>query len=48
MPAEWYKPGCLLEYPEGGSGAIIHALVLGIDKFGGRLAHLAHFDKIFI
>jgi phytoene dehydrogenase-like protein len=48
MFAEWYKPGCLLEYPEGGSGAIIDALVRGIHKFGGRLALRAHVDKILI
>ncbi|CAD6207601.1 unnamed protein product [Miscanthus lutarioriparius] len=28
MFAEWYKPGCLLEYPLGGTGAIIDALIL--------------------
>ncbi|GJM97210.1 hypothetical protein PR202_ga14119 [Eleusine coracana subsp. coracana] len=48
MFAEWYKPGCLLEYPVGGSGAIIDALVRGIEKFRGRLALRAHVDKILI
>jgi len=28
MFAEWYKPGCMLEYPLGGTGAIIDALVV--------------------
>ncbi|GJN22703.1 hypothetical protein PR202_gb10298 [Eleusine coracana subsp. coracana] len=46
--AEWYKPGCSLEYPVGGSGAIIDALVRGIEKFRGRLALRAHVDKILI
>ncbi|XP_062212971.1 prolycopene isomerase 1, chloroplastic isoform X2 [Phragmites australis] len=48
MFAEWYKPGCLLEYPLGGSGAIIEALVRGIEKFGGRLALSSHVKKILI
>ncbi|XP_052622643.1 uncharacterized protein LOC122195668 [Lactuca sativa] len=28
MFAEWYKPGCSLEYPVGGTGALVEALVL--------------------
>ncbi|CAM0877937.1 unnamed protein product [Alopecurus aequalis] len=48
MFAEWYKPGCTLEYPLGGSGAIIDALVRGIEKFGGRLALNSHVEKILI
>ncbi|XP_035823892.1 carotenoid isomerase 1 isoform X1 [Zea mays] len=48
MFAEWYKPGCLLEYPLGGTGAIIDALVSGIEKFGGRLALRSHVEKILI
>ncbi|KAL6638706.1 hypothetical protein ACP70R_023817 [Stipagrostis hirtigluma subsp. patula] len=45
---EWYKPGCMLEYPLGGSGAIIDALVRGIEKFGGRLTLRSHVEKILI
>ncbi|KAL6636541.1 hypothetical protein ACP70R_024113 [Stipagrostis hirtigluma subsp. patula] len=48
MFAEWYKPGCMLEYPLGGSGAIIDALVRGIEKFGGRLTLRSHVEKILI
>ena len=48
MFAEWYKPGCKLEYPLGGSGAIIDALVRGMEKFGGRLALNSHVEKILI
>nr|CAB3492511.1 unnamed protein product [Digitaria exilis] len=48
MFAEWYKPGCLLEYPLGGTGAIIDALVSGIKKFGGRIALRSHVEKILI
>ncbi|KAG6517348.1 hypothetical protein ZIOFF_020733 [Zingiber officinale] len=48
MFAEWYKPGCVLEYPLDGSGAVVDALVRGLKKFGGRLALGAHVDKIVI
>jgi len=48
MFAEWYKPGCMLEYPLGGTGAIIDALVSGIKKFGGRIALHSHVKKILI
>ena len=30
--ADWYKPGVTLDYPRGGSGAIVDALVRGITK----------------
>ncbi|WOL03610.1 prolycopene isomerase, chloroplastic [Canna indica] len=48
MFAEWYKPGCLLEYPLDGSGAVVDALVRGMQKFGGRLALGSHVDKIVV
>lgn len=48
MFAEWYKPGCALEYPLQGSGAIIDGLVRGIQKFGGRISLRSHVDKIVI
>lgn len=48
MFAEWYKPGCLLEYPLHGSGAVIDALVRGMQKFGGRLALGSHVEEIVI
>lgn len=46
MFAEWYKPGCQLEYPVHGSGAVIDALVRGIEKFRGRIALNSHVDSI--
>ncbi|KAL9229689.1 hypothetical protein vseg_005128 [Gypsophila vaccaria] len=48
MFAEWYKPGCVLEYPLQGSGAIVEALVRGIQKFGGRVSLRSHVDKIVV
>lgn len=37
MFAEWYRPEVVLDYPMGGSGAIIAALVRGLEKYGGQL-----------
>eukprot|EP00252_Welwitschia_mirabilis_P015748 TRINITY_DN3491_c0_g1_i2.p1 TRINITY_DN3491_c0_g1~~TRINITY_DN3491_c0_g1_i2.p1 ORF type:complete len:435 (-),score=106.01 TRINITY_DN3491_c0_g1_i2:84-1388(-) len=48
MFSEWYKPGSSLEYPVGGSGAIVNALVQGLEKFGGRLCLSSHVDEIII
>ena len=35
MMADWYRPEVILDYPKGGSGAIIEALVRGIKKHHG-------------
>eukprot|EP01018_Ginkgo_biloba_P023710 Gb_39487 [translate_table: standard] len=48
MFAEWYKPGCVLEYPLYGTGAIVNALVQGMEKFGGRLALGSHVEEIVV
>ncbi|KAJ0501340.1 putative prolycopene isomerase [Helianthus annuus] len=48
MFAEWYKPGCSLEYPFGGSGAVVDALVRGLKKFGGQIYLKSHVDNIVI
>lgn len=48
MLAEWYKPGCVLEYPLGGSGEIVNALVRGMQKFGGRLSLKSHVQNIVV
>ncbi|XP_051147048.1 prolycopene isomerase 1, chloroplastic [Andrographis paniculata] len=48
MFSEWYKPGCCLEYPLHGSGAIVDALVRGLNKFNGRLSLRSHVDKIVV
>jgi hypothetical protein len=31
---EWYRPDCKLEFPRGGSMAMIEALVRGVEKRG--------------
>ncbi|GAA0161373.1 hypothetical protein LIER_17703 [Lithospermum erythrorhizon] len=48
MFSEWYKPGCTLEYPLHGSGAIVDALVRGLQKFGGRISLRSHVENIIV
>lgn len=48
MFSEWYKPGCTLEYPLQGSGAIVDALVRGLQKFGGRISLKSHVENIVV
>lgn len=48
MFAEWYKPGCCLEYPIDGSAGIVDALVRGLKKFGGRLSLESHVENIVV
>ncbi|KAF8405825.1 hypothetical protein HHK36_007902 [Tetracentron sinense] len=48
MFAEWYKPGCTLEYPLHGSGAVVDALVRGMQKFGGRLSLGTHVQNVVV
>ncbi|KAK4715319.1 hypothetical protein R3W88_013657 [Solanum pinnatisectum] len=48
MFSEWYKPGCSLEYPLHGSGAIVDALVRGLQKFGGRISLKSHVENIVV
>ena len=48
MFAEWYKPGVKLDYPVGGSGAIVEALVRGLTKRGGKILYNAHVAKVLV
>ncbi|KAM7482089.1 hypothetical protein LguiB_006672 [Lonicera macranthoides] len=48
MFAEWYKPGCCLEYPLQGTGAVVDALVRGMQKFGGRISLKSHVENIVV
>lgn len=48
MFAEWYKPGCSLEYPLHGSGGVVDALIRGLHKFGGRLSLASHVENIIV
>ncbi|KAF5951938.1 hypothetical protein HYC85_009882 [Camellia sinensis] len=48
MSAEWYKPGYSLEYPNHGTGAVVNALVCGLQKFGGRISFKSHVENIVV
>lgn len=48
MFADWYRPGVTLDYPIGGSGALVDALVRGLQKQGGELQFNAHVDKVLV
>lgn len=48
MFAEWYKPGVVLDYPVGGSGALVEALIRGITKHRGKVLLNAHVEQIIV
>ncbi|WP_066377539.1 phytoene desaturase family protein [Anabaena sp. CA = ATCC 33047] len=48
MFADWYKPGVMLDYPVGGSGALVNALVQGLEKHGGKLILGSHVEQILV
>ncbi|HEY9799341.1 MAG TPA: NAD(P)/FAD-dependent oxidoreductase [Leptolyngbyaceae cyanobacterium] len=48
MFADWYKPGVVLDYPVGGSGALVDALVKGLEKHGGQLLLGSHVEQILV
>jgi phytoene dehydrogenase-like protein len=48
MFAEWYRPGVVLDYPVGGSGAIVAALVRGLDRHGGNLLLGTHVEQVMV
>ncbi|BAZ52836.1 amine oxidase [Nostoc sp. NIES-4103] len=48
MFADWYKPGVVLDYPVGGSGALVNALLQGLEKHGGQLILNAHVEQVLV
>lgn len=48
MFADWYRPGVKLDYPLGGSGALVDALVRGLKKYGGQLLLNAHVEGVWV
>lgn len=46
--ADWYRPQVKLDYPMGGSGALVNALVRGLRKYGGTLRTDAHVEQVII
>jgi phytoene dehydrogenase-like protein len=49
MLADWYRPGVTLDFPKGGSGAIVDALVRGVEKYGSSKVYMnCHVDEIMV
>lgn len=48
MFADWYEPGAVLDYPIGGSGALVDALVRGLERHGGKLMLNAHIEQVLV
>jgi phytoene dehydrogenase-like protein len=48
MLADWYRPGVTLDYPKGGSGAIVDTLVRAIRKHTGTVTMNSHVDEIIV
>ena len=46
MFADWYRPNVQLDYPMGGSAALVEALAKGITKHGGEIKTGAHVTQI--
>lgn len=46
MFAEWYRPAVALDYPVGGSAALVDALVRGLQRHHGQLWLNAHVNQI--
>eukprot|EP00903_Cladosiphon_okamuranus_P011352 g10700.t1 len=43
-----HRPGCIIDYPKGGGGAVIGAMVKGIKKLGGRVELKSHVKEIVV
>ena len=48
MFADWYRPGAVLDYPVGGSAALVEALVRGLQRYGGELSLNAHGEQVVV
>lgn len=48
MFADWYRPGVRLDYPVGGSVALVDALLRGFQRNGGKLYLNAHVTEILV
>jgi phytoene dehydrogenase-like protein len=48
MFADWYRPNVRLDYPLGGSDALVQAFVRGIERYGGQLWLNAPVEQIIV
>jgi len=44
--AEWFDPGAQLDFPLGGSAAVVEALVNGLERYGGEVRCGSRVDQI--
>ncbi|CAM9259920.1 unnamed protein product [Discosporangium mesarthrocarpum] len=43
-----HRPGCVIDYPKGGGGAVIDAMVRGFEKLGGEIRFKSHVEQILV
>ena len=48
MLEDFYRPGAMMDYPLGGSGAGVDALVRGVEKHGGRVALARPVEELLV
>ncbi|MEM8603977.1 MAG: NAD(P)/FAD-dependent oxidoreductase [Cyanobacteria bacterium P01_H01_bin.121] len=48
MFADWYRPNVTLDFPVGGSEAMVNVLVRGLEKYGGKLLLNHHVEQILL
>eukprot|EP00931_Biecheleriopsis_adriatica_P008269 TRINITY_DN109483_c0_g1_i1.p1 TRINITY_DN109483_c0_g1~~TRINITY_DN109483_c0_g1_i1.p1 ORF type:complete len:597 (+),score=88.93 TRINITY_DN109483_c0_g1_i1:18-1808(+) len=46
MLSDMHQQGAVLDYPKGGMGDLVEALVRGVEKHGGQIRYNAHVDEI--
>ncbi|CAM9718495.1 unnamed protein product [Discosporangium mesarthrocarpum] len=48
MVADWCRPGAVLDYPKGGTEAMVDALVRGVEKHGSEVRLRAHVEEVLV
>nr|ATQ36029.1 prolycopene isomerase-like3 [Punctaria latifolia] len=48
MIADWCRPGVVLDYPKGGTEALVDALVRGVEGKGGKVMLGAHVEEVVV
>jgi len=48
MLSDMHMPGAALDYPRGGMGALVDALVRGVERQGGELRYGAHVQDVML
>nr|ATQ36030.1 prolycopene isomerase-like3 [Desmarestia viridis] len=48
MIADWCRPGVMLDYPKGGTEALVDALVRGVERKGGEVRLGAHVEEVLV